>query len=410
MNEINIIDLITKSKEEVIKFGYSKNSINVYAKWFNKIKDYHEENNVNYFSYDLSTQWFKKWNNIEIINVANLNKHKLKQYRAIHILLSVSRNEEIKSQYYYNEEMPLFNDNQKLLDNFITYCNYIGYSRNIIIGLKRISKLFLGYIESLKIDFKDIKFEYIIEHIKSYPNNRKSKNLYLYYLRTFLRYLFDTSLLNEDFSIKIPNLKIVNHDKIPSIWNLSDVKKLLANIDTNDNQGKRDYAIILLAMTTAMRGIDIINLKLQNVNFDKNLIIFVQEKTKTEITLPLLTSTKEALLNYINDARPNTSNYQNIFLTVNSIPKPLRSSSALYSIIKKYCKSLDINLNQKRGIHSFRHTVLNYLFNDEKTSVITITEISGHNNPDSLNSYIKTDLVRLKECNMDLTEMGMFYE
>ncbi len=166
----------------------------------------------------------------------------------------------------------------------------------------------------------------------------------------------------------------------------------------------------MLAMTTAMRGIDIINLKLQNINFDKNLITFVQEKTKTEITLPLLTSTKEALLNYINNARPSTSNYQNVFLTVNTIPKPLCNTSALYSIIKKCCKGLNINLNQKRGIHSFRHTVLNYLFNDEKTSVITITEISGHNNPDSLNSYIKTDLVRLKECVMDLTEMEMFYE
>ncbi len=232
MNEIKSIDLIIKAKEEVIKFGYSKNSIDVYDKWFNKIKEYHEENNANCFSYDLSIQWFKKWNNIEIINTANLNKHKLKQYRAIQILLSISKNEEIKKQYYYGEETQLCNENQNLLDNFITYCNNIGYSRNIIKGLKRISKGFLEYIESLNLDFKDIKYEYIIEHIKNYPNNRKTKNLYLYYFRTFLTYLFDTSLLNDDFSTKIPNLKIVNHDKIPSIWNLNDVKKLLANIDT----------------------------------------------------------------------------------------------------------------------------------------------------------------------------------
>ncbi len=52
MNEIKIIDLIIKSKEEVINFGYSKNSIDIYDRWFNKIKEYHEENNTNYFSYD----------------------------------------------------------------------------------------------------------------------------------------------------------------------------------------------------------------------------------------------------------------------------------------------------------------------------------------------------------------------
>ena len=80
------------------------------------------------------------------------------------------------------------------------------------------------------------------------------------------------------------------------------------------------------------------------------------------------------------------------------------NSSALSTMLKKYCNKLGLDYNQKRGIHSLRHTTLNYLFNDNETSLITITEISGHNNPNSLNSYIKTDLKRLSEFTLNIND------
>ena len=117
----------------------------------------------------------------------------------------------------------------------------------------------------------------------------------------------------------------------------------------------------------------------------------------------MLSSTKNAIANYLLNARPK-SGYDNVFLTLNSIPKPLEKTSSLTSMIDSYIKNLNLNTNQKRGIHSFRHTVLNCLYNDYETSLTTITEISGHNNPESLHSYIKTDINRLRDFTLNIKD------
>ena len=82
------------------------------------------------------------------------------------------------------------------------------------------------------------------------------------------------------------------------------------------------------------------------------------------------------------------------------------NTSALSSMLEKYSNKINLNKNQKRGIHSLRHTTLNYLFNDNETSLTTITEISGHYNADSLNAYIKTDKKRLSEFTLSLKDFG----
>ena len=116
--------------------------------------------------------------------------------------------------------------------------------------------------------------------------------------------------------------------------------------------------------------------------------------------------TKDALLDYINNARPIASNYQHIFLSCNTISKPITNTSALSTMLKRYSNKVGLTNNKKRGIHSLRHTTLNFLFNDNETSLTTITEISGHYNPDSLNAYIKTDITRLAEFTLTIKDFG----
>ena len=81
-------------------------------------------------------------------------------------------------------------------------------------------------------------------------------------------------------------------------------------------------------------------------------------------------------------------------------------AASLSCMLAKYSNKLSFNHNQKRVIHSLRHTTLNYLFNDTETSLTTITEISGHNNPNSLNPYIKTDINRLSEFTLNISDFG----
>lgn len=220
----------------------------------------------------------------------------------------------------------------------------------------------------------------------------------------FLRYLYDQKIIKEKFGEMLPNIRIPKNAKLPSIWNFSDLNQLLNSIDINTNKGKRNFAIIMLGITSTLRASDIINLKLENIDFNNNVITIIQEKTKNEVVLPLMDQTKEALLDYIKNARPSNTNYSNVFLSCRSIARPITNSSALSSMLSKYSYQLGFKHNQKRGIHSLRHTTLNYLFNDNETSLTTLTEISGHSNPNSLNAYIKTDTKRLVEFTLNIND------
>lgn len=407
MKENNLTQLIEKAKKEVILFGYSETSIKEYNSIFNEILEYYDTINIDTFDYDITWQYFIQKYDIECFNDIKNNKYRLKRFRTCKILNDINTNKNIKRQYDYAFKNEITDNYYKNLFNlFLTYIENIGLSNNTRIGVKRVIKNFLLHLSDLKIEnIEEINFNVLLSFIEKFPENRKSKNLYLYYLRTFLDYLYNENMINHKLSTNISNLKSVKNNTIPSIWDFNDLKLLLDSINKTTPKGIRNYAIILLAITTSMRGCDIINLKIQDIDFKNNVINFIQEKTKKSVELPLLSSTKDAIATYLISARPK-SNYDNVFLTLNSIPKPLESANSLTCMVDSYVKDLDLNLNtnQKRGIHSFRHTVLNHLYNDTETSLTTITEISGHNNPESLHSYIKTNVNRLRDFTLNIKD------
>ena len=407
MKETTLTQLIEKAKEEVKNFGYSSTSINEYNSIFNEILNYFNETNVKSYDLERAFNYFiEKYKINNFYKQKYIKKYYLKRFRACKILDDLNNNHHIKRQYSYKYSKKItFEYYQNILNSFALYIEQIGLSKNIRLGMIRITKNFLLYLNDSKLMFKSLTYNNLLKFISTFPNNRKSKNLYLYYLRTFLNYLFENDYLNKNLSILIPNLKIVKENKVPSIWNFEEIKLLLNSIDRTTNKGIRNYAIIVLALTTGMRGCDIINLKIKDIDFKSNTINFTQEKTKTYVELPMLSITKNAIVDYILKSRPKVS-YNNVFLTLGHIYKPFKTTGALTTMIIAYIKNLNLNTKQKRGIHSFRHTVLNYLFNDNETSLTTIAEIAGHNNHESLNSYIKTDIERLRTLTLTYEDFG----
>lgn len=409
MKETNLSQLIEKAEKEVIDFGYSKSLIEIYNNCFDELKLYFNQQSIEYFERDLAINYVKNKFKITEINSKSKTRWRWLYLRACEMLDDINNGNKIKKCYLhlYNHRNVLNNpEYNNVLNTFVEYLINIGLSDNVTNPMLHQNKRFLIFLENRKIDnLKSLNYNLLLDFITTMPPKRKTRNLYLYYLRTFLGYLYEKKFINEDLSLLISNFKIVKNDKVPSVWDFKDVKMLLNSIDKTTAKGKRDYAIIVLALTTSMRGIDIVKLKISNIDFINNKISFIQQKTKNSVTLPLLESTKEAIKDYILEARPN-SKYENLFLTVESIPTPISRTGTLTNIIQSYVNKINLNINQKRGIHSFRHTVLNYLFNDNETSITTITEISGHIKPESLNPYIKTDFKKLKEFTLNKKDFG----
>ena len=405
MKEVLITALVEETMKEVVKFGYCQKSCKIFEYHLKNLLKYYKQKGIQNYSYDVSVNFLVDMWNIDI-NKGHFNYWESRKCRTIKMLDDVYNGRNIKIKYSYTEPI-LSEQNKKILDAYIDYNTKIGLSNKNIKGIKEFIRRFLKYLEKNNIDVPNLNNLIINKYLFSMNKiNKITLKNYIFMLRMFLRYLYDKNVISEKLENKLPSLKRPKNSSLPSVWNFSELNQVLNSIDKTSKKGKRDYAIIMLAITTALRGCDIVNLKLNDIDFENNIITIIQEKTKREIVIPLMDKTKIALVDYIANARPKNTDYQYVFLSCRSTIKPIMNTSALSSMLKKYSDKINLNKKQKRGIHSLRHTTLNYLFNDNETSLTTITEISGHYNADSLNAYIKTDKKRLSEFTLSLKDFG----
>ena len=340
-----------------------------------------------------------------ISDVTNGNKEYkvFKQGLAKNNVFLLSQKEAYKDEQI-NTNIQYIDDSK---DKYIEYNQKIGLSNENIKNTRYFISRFLKNLQNSEMMIQKLDILKINEYLSSFKSiNQITLKNYIFILKKFLCYLFENNIIDKKLENQLPNIKKAKNSKLPSVWNFNELNQVINSINRTTNKGKRDYAIIILAITTALRGCDIINLKLNNIDFKNNIITIIQKKTKQEVTIPLMDKTKKALLDYINNARPINTKYQHLFLSCQSIVRPITSTSTLSTILKKYSNKIQLKNNQKRGIHSLRHTTLNYLFNDNETSLTTITEISGHYNADSLNAYIKTDIKRLSEFTLSIKDFG----
>lgn len=404
MKEELITTLVEKTLKEVKKFGYVENSYKIFERHYKNLIKFYNEKKIENYSYETSVLFLKEKWNIDITQ-GNYSYWQSRKCRAIKILDDVYNHRELRIRYNYTSII-LSDNNQILLNKYLDYNQKIGLSSKNINGIKQFISRFLKHLEDNKINVSALNVLNINEYLLSFKSISKiSLKDYIFMLKEFLNYLFENNIIDKNYKNQLPSIKRPKNSKLPSVWSFDELNQVINSIDRTSYNGKRDYAIILLAITTALRGYDIINLKLTDINFKENIITVIQEKTKREIIIPLMDKTKDALLDYINNARP-TSNYPHIFLSCNAISRPITNTSALSTMLKRYSNKIGLTNNKKRGIHSLRHTTLNFLFNDNETSLTTITEISGHYNPDSLNAYIKTDAKRLAEFTLNIKDFG----
>lgn len=211
-----------------------------------------------------------------------------------------------------------------------------------------------------------------------------------------MHFLFETRKIQIDFFSKIPIVKIRNQTNIPSVWTRNELKKLIAAIDRGNPQGKRDYAVILLACCLGIRRTDITCLKMENFHWAENKLVFTQSKTKNPLSLPLTREIGWAVIDYLKYGRPKVGSPY-LFIR-HTAPFDRFSGTVLSRMIKKYVELAHIH-GFKKGMHSLRHTMASILL-EKNTPLSTISNILGHTNSDSTSVYLKVDIKKLKECSL----------
>jgi integrase len=99
---------------------------------------------------------------------------------------------------------------------------------------------------------------------------------------------------------------------------------------------------------------EITTLRLEDVDWRKEVIGIRHSKTGAISYLPLLPEVGEAILKYLQDSRPKTS-FREMFILTCAPYRPFKAGSSLYMLVRHRLDAANVITRGKRGPHAFRH-------------------------------------------------------
>lgn len=225
----------------------------------------------------------------------------------------------------------------------------------------------------------------------------------LYAVRLFLNYLFNEGISSENLSSALPKTAATKK-RFYEPFTDNEVKSLLSAPDQSTAIGKRDYAIMLLAVQTGLRACDIVRMKRENIDWRTRKINIVQHKTGILLSLPLPIETGNAIAEYLLYHRPDCD-LPHIFLCHTGQRRPLKSRSAS-GMVSRYMLRIGLYDPQKRrSIHNFRRTFGTDLLKNE-TPMELIQQLLGHTQMNSMKPYLSVEEDGLKRCALPIFSSG----
>lgn len=277
-----------------------------------------------------------------------------------------------------------------LLEDYLSFCKQDGNRYQTIKGKRKFCGDFLAFLMTLECnDIRDINSTQICKACLMFHN----KDAWAV-IRMFLKYLYKKNVIKYDYSTLVPHY--TRPFIVPATYSENEILRFERAIDQSSNIGIRDYAMLLLATRLGMRSGDIAGLTFDALDFDGNSIHIVQEKTLQPQELPLLPEIKDAIMHYIENARPTVNDKGRIFLRQNAPYQGITTSAIRFAATRYFQKAgIDIS-NKKHGLHTFRSSLASSMVNDQVPYDV-VRKVLGHTHPNAIKNYAKVDIERLRE-------------
>jgi site-specific recombinase XerD len=179
---------------------------------------------------------------------------------------------------------------------------------------------------------------------------------------------------------------------IPKFLSSDHVRQVLAQCDRNSATGMRNYAILLLLSRLGFRADEIVQLTLDNIDWEKGCIAF-RGKGGHWAQMPLPTDVGEAIVCYLQRGRP-PSPCRRLFLRHVAPKAGFTNSGAIATLVRRAIIRAGIN-SQRKGSHLFRHSLATRMVN-EGSSLPEIAELLRHQSIETTNLYAKVDFHALR--------------
>ncbi|MCQ6274682.1 tyrosine-type recombinase/integrase [Bacillus sp. V3B] len=287
------------------------------------------------------------------------------------------------------------------LSNHMSHRSLMRYELN--------SRQFWLYLEENRVlNITDINRTCIEEFLSDAKNKKDSIDKDILMLKRLFAFLNAEGHINLKMDFEM--LKPAGRRKpVLPHFSQDEISNILASIDTSTRNGKRDYAIITLAVYTGLRSSDIYNLKLRDIDWINNDIKLKQVKTGNTLVLPLSVFAGNALADYILNGRPNVDEDW-IFLRNLPPYTRLEGHSSGNTMLKRYLTKMGENFeNTGKSFHALRRSVGSWM-SQEYTPLPVIAEFLGHTNTESTKSYLSYNIENMRKCCLGLDDIPVLKE
>ena len=224
------------------------------------------------------------------------------------------------------------------------------------------------------------------------PLSFRSQNVRLSSIRAFFRWLARNNyiLYNPASELELPRLE----KRLPKhVLTISEAEAVINQPDALDPLGIRDRAILETLYSTGMRRMELIGLKVYDLDVERGTVM-VHGKGKKDRMIPIGERAVAWIEKYLTDVRPSLvvePDDSTIFLT--SHGEPL-SPNRLSDMVGNYVEATKMG---KRGAcHLFRHTMATLML-ENGADIRFIQQMLGHAELTTTQIYTQVSIRKLKE-------------
>ena len=302
-------------------------------------------------------------------------------------------------------------------DAVISFNKYLiaerGYSELTAQEYKYDLNLFADYlVEEFDWEIEDTTVDEINQfHLSSFLNDLvlikddspSTRNRKLYSIRSFFKYLMKKNIIEDNPSTLIEATKTSSKSE-PVYLKEGEINSFLQAIKNYDSKNQsRDLAITKVFLYCGLRISELVNLDLDDINYEDNSIKFFGKGNK-ERYVPLHPEALQSIDAYLparNQITPNNPDAKDALFLSNRGNRI--SQRTIQIMVKKYAKKAGIKDPDRITPHKLRHSFATMVYKKTKDLRI-IQELLGHSDISTTQIYTHTDKEERKDAVNQLPE------
>ena len=239
------------------------------------------------------------------------------------------------------------------------------------------------------VNYQQIR-NWIVHLVENQISNR-TINRKVSSLNTYYKFLLKTKQININPLAKHKALKVSKKVQIP--FSETEMKTVIEELKSaKDFEGLRNRLIIELFYATGIRRIELVQLKLSDIDISNRSLKVLGKRNKERI-IPLIDSVVDTLEDYIiqRNKLETIVDHSHLFLTKKGVKI---YETLVYRIINDYFSKVSTKV--KRSPHILRHSFATHLLN-QGANLNAVKELLGHSSLAATQVYTHNSIAELKK-------------